>query len=81
MSEPPKVDDIRKSYWKKEEETLLKAWADKAQCYQWLHMKARDVYRRKNARYTIPVIVISTFVGTASFAQDRFSESPDLLGS
>lgn len=67
-------ESIRKSYWKREEEVLLKSWADKAQCYQWLHMKSRDVYRRKNARYTIPVIVISTFVGTASFAQDRFSE-------
>lgn len=71
--ERPK-SDIRSSYWKKEEEELLKSWADKAQCYQWLHMKSRDVYRRKNARYTIPVIIISTFVGTASFAQDRFSE-------
>lgn len=66
--------DVRKSYWKKEEEDLLKSWADKAQCYQWLHMKSRDVYQRKNAMYTIPVIIISTFVGTASFAQDRFSE-------
>lgn len=67
-------DDIRKSYWKEEEEDLLRSWADKAQCYQWIHMKSREVYRRRNARYTIPVIIISTFVGTASFAQDRFSE-------
>ena len=69
-----KTINVRKSYWKKEEEDLLKSWADKAQCYQWLHMKSRDVYQRKNAMYTIPVIIISTFVGTASFAQDRFSE-------
>lgn len=68
------ADEVRKSYWKKEEETLLKSWADKAQCYQWLHMNAREVYRRQNSRYTIPVIIISTFVGTTSFAQDRFSE-------
>lgn len=66
--------NVRKAYWKEEEEELLKSWADKAQCYQWIHMKAREVYRRKNARYTIPVIIISTIVGTASFAQDRFSE-------
>ena len=69
-----KTINVRKSYWKREEEELLKSWADKAQCYQWLHMKSRDIYQRKNAMYTIPVIVISTFVGTASFAQDRFSE-------
>lgn len=66
--------DIRKNYWKQEEEELLRQWADKAQCYQWLHMRSRDVYQRKNAAYTIPVIIISTFVGTANFAQDRFPE-------
>ena len=65
---------IRKNYWKQEEEELLRQWADKAQCYQWLHMRSRDVYQRKNAAYTIPVIIISTFVGTANFAQDRFPE-------
>jgi hypothetical protein len=72
--DPSTDESIRKAYWKEEEEELLKSWADKAQCYQWLHMKAREVYRRQNSRYTIPVIIISTFVGTASFAQDRFSE-------
>lgn len=70
----PKQSNIRESYWKEEEEDLLRQWADKAQCYQWLHMRSRDVYQRKNSWYTIPVIVISTFVGTASFAQERFSE-------
>ena len=74
MSDKNQKTDVRKAYWKREEEDLLKSWADKAQCYQWLHMKSRDVYQRKNAMYTIPVIIISTFVGTASFAQDRFSE-------
>ena len=66
--------NVRESYWKEEEEDLLRQWADKAQCYQWLHMRARDIYQRKNSWYTIPVIVISTFVGTASFAQERFPE-------
>lgn len=65
---------LRKIYWKEEEEKLLKIWADKAQCYQWIHTRCRDVYQRKNAAYTIPVIIISTIVGTANFAQDRFSE-------
>ena len=74
MENKQSTAELRKAYWKKEEEDLLKSWADKAQCYQWLHMKSRDIYQRKNAFYTIPVIVISTFVGTASFAQDRFSE-------
>ena len=37
-------------------------------------MKARQSYQRKNAMYTIPVIIISTITGTANFAQERFSE-------
>ena len=74
MDDVANPSDVRRSYWKEEEEDLLKAWADKSQCYQWLHMQSRELYRAKNARYTIPVIIISTFVGTASFAQDRFSE-------
>lgn len=68
------ANKLRQHYWKSEEEDLLRQWADKAQCYQWLHMRSRDVYQRKNAMYTIPVIIISTFVGTANFAQERFPE-------
>ena len=71
---PEDKEDLRKVYWKEEEEELLRNWADKAQCYQWLHMRCREIYQRKNAFYTIPVIMISTVVGTANFAQDRFPE-------
>ena len=52
----------------------VKQWADKAQCYQWMHNRSHDLYSRKNALFTIPVIIISTITGTANFAQDRFSE-------
>ena len=63
-----------RNYWKEEEEKLLKQWADKAKCYQWLHNKSSEIYQRKNAWLTIPVIIISTIVGTGNFAQDRFTE-------
>nr|QFG74223.1 MAG: hypothetical protein [Megaviridae environmental sample] len=68
------IKELKRDYWKEEEELLLKAWADKAQCYQWMHSKSREVYQRKNALYTIPVIIISTITGTANFAQERFSD-------
>ena len=68
------VDLSNRNYWKKEEEDLLRQWADKAQCYQWMHSKSRDIYSKKNALFTIPVIIISTITGTANFAQDRFSD-------
>lgn len=67
-------ENTNRNYWKAEEENLLKQWADKAQCYQWMHNRSHDIYSRKNALFTIPVIIISTITGTANFAQDRFSD-------
>ena len=64
-----------RNYWKAEEELIIKQWSDKAQCYQWMHSKCRQIYQRKNALFTIPVIIISTLTGTANFAQDRFPEN------
>ena len=55
----------KRNFWKEEEELLLRSWADKAQCYQWMHMRSHEIYQRKNALYTIPVIIISTITGTA----------------
>ena len=63
-----------RDYWKPEEENLIKQWADKALCYQWMHSRCREIYQRKNTWFTIPVIIISTITGTANFAQDRFPE-------
>ena len=68
------VEPEKRNFWKKEEENLLKQWADKAQCYQWMHSRSHDIYSRKNALFTIPVIIISTITGTANFAQDRFND-------
>jgi hypothetical protein len=74
METKSKVKQKTRNYWKSEEENILKQWADKAQCYQWMHSKCRDIYQTKNAWFTIPVIIISTVTGTANFAQDRFPE-------
>lgn len=71
--ENPKTKENR-DYWKKEEEQIIKQWSDKALCFQWMHSRCREIYQRKNAWFTIPVIIISTITGTANFAQDRFSE-------
>ena len=65
-------DNIRSSFWKKEDEEILKEWSDKAQCYEWMHNKGHQYYKNKSIWYTIPVIIISTITGTANFAQDRF---------
>ena len=67
----------KRSYWKEEEELLLKDWADKAQCYELLHAKSHNVYRQRHAYFVIPVIIISTLTGTANFAQDKISNQSD----
>lgn len=67
------IKNIKRNYWKKEEEELLQEWADKAQCYEWMHFKTHEKYKKQNTWFTIPVIVISTITGTANFAQDRVS--------
>lgn len=60
--------------WKREEEELLREWADKAQCFRWLHTKSHEKYRWINAYYTIPVIILSTLTGAANFSQDKVPE-------
>lgn len=68
------IKNIKRNYWKPEEEELLREWADKAQCYEWMHFKTHEKYKRQNIWFTIPVIVISTITGTANFAQERFGD-------
>ncbi len=67
----------KRNYWKEEEESLLKEWADKAQCYELLHHKSHIVYKRRHAWFVIPVIIISTVTGTANFAQDKITNESD----
>jgi hypothetical protein len=58
--------------WDAQYEKVLIEWADKAQCYRWLHGRSFALYRVKAMWYTIPVIIMSTITGTANFAQERF---------
>ena len=36
-----------RNYWKLEEENIIKQWSDKALCYQWMHSKCRQIFKRK----------------------------------
>lgn len=54
--------------WTHEQEKLMSEWADKAQCYRWLHDRCEKEFSVKNAWITIPVIILSTITGTANFA-------------
>ena len=64
-------DDYEQKVWKEYHEKILIDWADKAQCYQWLHAKSSNKYIKLRNLYTIPVIILSTLTGTANFALER----------
>lgn len=53
--------------WTREEEELLKDWADIANKFRWLHERSSMVFRKKNNKIALPVIMISTLTGTANF--------------
>jgi hypothetical protein len=57
--------------WAHEHESVLAEWADKSNCYKWLHTKCNEKFHSLHIWYTIPVIVMSTLTGTANFAQNQ----------
>jgi len=61
--------------WGPEHERVLAEWADKANCYNWLHTKCHEKFHKLHIWYTVPVIVMSTLTGTANFAQSKIPES------
>ena len=58
--------------WTKEQEVLMAEWSDVASCYRWLHDRAEKKFYRLNMGISIPVIVLSTLTGAATFAVDSF---------
>ncbi len=68
------VEEHYGNVWTKAHEDILSEWADKANCYKWLHMKSAAKYKYLHNLYTIPVIVMSTLTGTANFAQEKLPE-------
>ena len=53
--------------WTREEEELLKDWSDIANRFRWLHERSSIVFKNKNNKIALPVIMISTLTGTANF--------------
>ena len=67
------VSIVEKDYlWKKEQEHILKKWADKSLCFKMMHERAYKKYWCLNAWFNIPVIIISTITGTSNFASESF---------
>jgi hypothetical protein len=65
---------IKPAEWSTGNESILVEWCDIAQCYKWLNYQSYLKYSVWQAWFTIPVIIMSTITGTASFAQSSFTE-------
>lgn len=65
--------------WTEQHEEIFAEWADKAMCYRWLHNRSLKIFEKRNAYYTIPVIIMSTISGTASFALENFPAQYKLM--
>lgn len=62
--------------WTREIEILVEDWADRAQCFRWMHDKTSRSYYMKNQYMMIPVIILSTLTGTANFGLDSLFSDP-----
>jgi len=72
--------------WHYAHEDILKEWGEAAACYRYMHFNAYKIFKKKNIRFTLPIIVISTVTGTANFAQSTFPSSwqkfvPSVIGA
>lgn len=61
--------------WKKEQENMLKKWADKAICLKLMHDRSNKKFWCLNAWFNIPIIIISTLTGTGNFASSSFDNN------
>jgi hypothetical protein len=65
--------------WDIEQELLLKDWAEKSRYYSWMHNKSCSIYNIRSNRITIPLIILSTISGSASFTMVGIHTSPHSL--
>jgi len=56
--------------WTKEQEELMAGWSDIATCYRWMHDRCEKRMSMNNMWITVPVIILSTLTGSASFVMN-----------
>lgn len=61
--------------WNDSEVELLKRWGEVSSSYRFLHDRAFRIFQFRNYCFTIPVIVLSTISGTASFSISSFPKN------
>jgi len=66
--------------WTREQENILKIWAEKAAGNRWLHDRAARHYRRQNNRLSYPTIILSTLAGVGGFGGSGLWWVPYIIG-
>ena len=66
---PPRPPRLNNG-WTKEQEELMAGWSDIATCYRWMHDRCEKKMNMSNMWITVPVIVLSTLTGSASFVMN-----------
>lgn len=74
-SKTPVISEEKEYFWKKEQEDILKKWADKSLCFKMMHERAHRRFWCLNAWFNIPVIILSTVTGAGNVATASFNES------
>lgn len=74
LSEKEK-EKVGEKIWGESEVQLLKKWGEIASSYRLLHDRAFREFQIKSYGLTIPVIIMSTLSGTASFSISSFPDS------
>lgn len=54
--------------WTDQLEKILIGWADKAIVYKWFHYRAAKKYKKLNYGFTIPCVLLSSILASASFS-------------
>lgn len=72
--------------WSIEHEQLLAEWSDSAACFSFVHAECQQKCRRRNICMSLPVIILSTFSGTANFGMgsifpETFTKANLIIGS
>jgi hypothetical protein len=68
-------EDTSPKMWHKQQELVLKQWGETCSCYRWLHYKSYSKFKKLSLNFSLPIIIISTVTGTASFAHQTFPPS------
>lgn len=70
-----KAQQAKSKSWHIQQEKILKDWGESSSCYRYLHFKAYQKHKATSMAFTLPIIIISTFTGTANFAQETFPDA------